>query len=318
MVLMYLGNMQQENRTDYNSTKSTRGLQREEFIGYTFPPKIRHLAVKKPPESFDARDHWPNCESLDMIVNQGSCASGWAQAAVSVLNDRLCIHTNGTRQFLHSAQDLMTCCDRCGFGCSGGYPGNAWNYWKRNGIASGGPYGSRLGCKPYSIEPCGYSAKSTLKPCPESGYTPMCEKTCQSEYDRPYNHDKQFGESVYGIDSHEEEIRYEIWKNGPVQASFIVYEDFLRYESGVYEHKAGDEVRMQSVKILGWGVEDGAPYWLCANSWGQDWGQNGYFRIRRGSNECRIEDYIIAGIPKITFMQKPQLLSKSRKNVKNL
>ena len=37
---------------------------------------------------------------------------------------------------------------------------------------------------------------------------------------------------------------------------------------------------------------EGAPpaeYWIAANSWGPDWGEAGFFRIRRGVNECGIE-----------------------------
>jgi len=33
---------------------------------------------------------------------------------------------------------------------------------------------------------------------------------------------------------------------------------------------------------MGWGVQDGTPYWLCANSWNSDWGDNGFFKILRG------------------------------------
>ncbi|XP_039276821.1 cathepsin B-like cysteine proteinase 3 [Nilaparvata lugens] len=54
-----------------------------------------------------------------------------------------------------------------------------------------------------------------------------------------------------------------------------------------------------AVKIIGWGSENGVPYWLIANSWNDDWGENGYFRMLRGSNECEIESGVMAGIPKV-------------------
>lgn len=50
--------------------------------------------------------------------------------------------------------------------------------------------------------------------------------------------------------------------------------------------------------MLGWGVEDDTPYWLCANSWNTDWGDNGFFKILRGSDHCGIESEITAGLAK--------------------
>ena len=44
---------------------------------------------------------------------------------------------------------------------------------------------------------------------------------------------------------------------------------------GVYKHVSGSPLGGHAIKILGWGVEDGIPYWLCANSWNTDWGDNG-------------------------------------------
>lgn len=44
---------------------------------------------------------------------------------------------------------------------------------------------------------------------------------------------------------------------------------------GVYQHVTGSAVGGHAIKVLGWGEENGTPYWLCANSWNTDWGDNG-------------------------------------------
>lgn len=54
-----------------------------------------------------------------------------------------------------------------------------------------------------------------------------------------------------------------------------------------------------SIIILGWGEEDGVKYWICRNSYGPDWGENGHFRIRRGSNDYAIETEPSSYIPKL-------------------
>jgi cathepsin B len=68
---------------------------------------------------------------------------------------------------------------------------------------------------------------------------------------------------------------------------------------GVYQHVTGSELGGHAIRILGWGVENGTPYWLIANSWNSDWGDNGYFRILQGRNECGIEASITAGLPRV-------------------
>lgn len=49
--------------------------------------------------------------------------------------------------------------------------------------------------------------------------------------------------------------------------------------SGVYQHVAGDMMGGHAVRILGWGVENGTPYWLVGNSWNTDWGDNGEWQL---------------------------------------
>jgi len=77
-----------------------------------------------------------------------------------------------------------------------------------------------------------------------------------------------------------------------------VFADFPSYKSGVYQHVSGGFLGGHAVKMLGWGVENNTPYWLIANSWNPTWGDHGYFKIRRGNDECGIEDEIVGGIPK--------------------
>lgn len=74
---------------------------------------------------------------------------------------------------------------------------------------------------------------------------------------------------------------------GTIQAAFTVYEDFYAYSSGVYKYTNGTAFGGHAVKIIGYGVDTltAVPFWLASNSWGVRFGENGFFRIRRGFNE---------------------------------
>ena len=88
-----------------------------------------------------------------------------------------------------------------------------------------------------------------------------------------------------------------IFENGSVEGAFTVYEDFADYESGIYQHVTGSMLGGHAIKIIGWGVENNVKYWLIANSWGDSWGEKGYFRMLKGENECGIEDEADTGMP---------------------
>ena len=87
--------------------------------------------------------------------------------------------------------------------------------------------------------------------------------------------------------------------NGPIEVAFTVYEDFLSYKSGVYKHTSGRALGGHAVKMVGWGVDNGQKYWRIANSWNEGWGNNGFFNIARGHNECGIEGQGVAGLPQL-------------------
>lgn len=251
------------------------------------------------PDNFDARERWGDkCPSVKEVRDQGSCGSCWAFGAAEAMSDRICIHSNGARQAHISAEDLATCCESCGFGCNGGYPGAAWEYYVNTGIVTGGPYHSNQGCQPYLIPSCDHHVPHSKNPCKGDLPTPECKKSCREGFNNTYINDKYYGDKSYSIRSDEGEIMQEIYDNGPVEGAFTVYADFPNYKSGVYQHVSGGELGGHAIRVLGWGVEDGTPYWLVANSWNPHWGDGGYFKILRGSNECGIESGIVAGIPK--------------------
>jgi cathepsin B len=247
------------------------------------------------PTNYDAREAYPNCETLTEIRDQSTCGACWAFASAEVMSDRLCIHSGGEIQTRVSAAHLTTCCTSCGSGCFGGYPSSCFTYWKNTGIPSGGLYGDTTTCVPYFFPPC----DDHMNKCSDYKSTPSCQKSCQEGYPKTLAEDKTYGQSSYTVRG-ESNIMKEIYENGPVVGTFSVYEDFANYKSGVYQHVTGSYLGGHAIKIIGWGVtNDGVKYWLIANSWNETWGEKGYFRILRGANECGIDSSAVAGMPKL-------------------
>ncbi|XP_072042247.1 cathepsin B-like [Amphiura filiformis] len=261
------------------------------------PLKI-HKIKEALPDAFDARTKWSNCTSIQEVRDQGSCGSCWAFGAVEAMSDRHCIHSKGAQKPHISAEDLLSCCWTCGMGCNGGFPSMAWSFWERDGLVTGGQYNTGAGCRPYTIKACDHHVEGKLAPCGAIESTPKCKESCLDGYKSKYTADKHYGSSSYSVRDDVEQIQQEISTNGPVEGAFTVYSDFVTYKSGVYQHTSGSELGGHAIRILGWGTEEGVPYWLVANSWNQDWGDKGFFKILRGKNECGIEGGIVAGLPK--------------------
>lgn len=267
-------------------------------------PPHKRLPVKKVeplafdlPTDFDARTQWPNCPSIKEVRDQSDCGSCWAFGAVEAGTDRICIETGNNVHL--SANDLLDCCDSCGSGCAGGYPEAAWSWFTTTGVVTGGNYNDFSWCSSYPLPICDHHVNGTYGPCPAGEVpTPQCNAACdqQTTYATNYTSDKHMFATSYSISSDPTAIMTEIYTNGPVEGSFTVYADFVTYKSGVYQHVTGDELGGHAIKILGWGAENGVNYWLVANSWNEGWGNKGFFKIARGTDECGIEDGIVAGV----------------------
>ncbi|XP_025407532.1 cathepsin B-like cysteine proteinase 4 [Sipha flava] len=249
------------------------------------------------PSEFDARRNWQQCDTIGKVRDQGNCGSCWALGPSAAFADRLCIATDGNFNELLSLEEITFCCHDCGLGCKGGAPIKAWEYFIKYGLVTGGDYQSGEGCQPYGVAPC---------PIDEYGNNvfnsqPMernhnCTKTCYGNQNLNFQEDHKFIRDAYYLTYGA--IQKDVFAYGPIEASFEVYDDFLSYKTGVYiKSEFASYLGGHSVKLIGWGEEDGVPYWLLINSWGIAWGDNGLFKIRRGTNECKIEDSTTGGVP---------------------
>lgn len=251
------------------------------------------------PESYDVTKTWSECKSVVSIKDQSNCGSCWALSTVSAFSDRLCITSNMSVNKVLSGEYINSCCNgKSSDGCNGGHPEDAWRRIKKKGVCTGGDYNSSEGCQPYSIRPCSKNVNSCLK---KNEDTPPCykDRCTNSNYEILLPSDLYYATKVYSVKPKPEIIMSDIYKNGPVVAAMKVYEDFVCYKGGIYQYTTGKLKGDHAVKIMGWGQDDGIDYWLCANTWGYSWGMGGMFKIRRGTNECGIENRITGGLPKV-------------------
>ncbi|XP_050531266.1 cathepsin B-like [Daktulosphaira vitifoliae] len=251
------------------------------------------------PKEFDARKKWKQCKSIGTIRDQGNCVSGWALSTTSAFSDRLCIATNYEFNEMLSAEELIYCCKDCGFTCFIGRPIKAWEHFKWHGIVTGGAYNSSEGCQPYQIAPCLHDKPPEIegscmsKPIEDDH---ICRRECFGDTKIDYKEDHRYTRDYYYLEP--ETIQKDILTYGPIEASFHVYDDFLSYKTGVYiKSENATFIDGHAAKLIGWGVENDVPYWLLLNSWNTNWGDNGSFKIRRGTNECGIDNSTTAGVP---------------------
>jgi cathepsin B len=276
-----------------------------QFLEHKAPEKFVDL-----PADFDWRtdDRAAKCPSVKEIRDQSDCGSCWAFGSVEAMTDRRCIATKGQDQTHLSAQDV-TSCDHLGdMGCNGGIPSTVYTYYRASGIVDGGNYGDKSGCYSYQMAPCAHHTNSTkYQPCPSTPKSaPKCASKCVDD-GAAWGKSKHHGQAGYSVCPQNatngncvDLMMQDIYQNGPITGMFFVHQSFESYKSGVY--KAGNPITDpmlggHAIKIMGWGVENGADYWLVANSWNEDWGDHGFFKIDKGHNQCQIENAAINGGP---------------------
>jgi cathepsin B len=231
------------------------------------PKKVSYAGLREyadVPTDFDMRTKWPNCKLP--VRDQGQCGSCWAFGATEAFEDRLCIATQGKTTLLLAPQELVNC-DTQDQGCDGGWPVNAWQYIEDSGLPT-------EDCVPYEAQ------------------DDQCTDTCQDGSAKVLYTAKDV-RTYNSLD----DVKTDLMTNGPVETWFAVYEDFFSYTDGIYSPQSSELAGYHAVEVLGWGVQDGTNYWIAANSWGADWGMQGYFNIEAGTCQFDEVDHFVAGDP---------------------
>jgi len=211
---------------------------------------------------------------LTPVVTQGDCGSCYTISTVHMLTARHRIKTSDTSKPPFSVSFPLYCSEY-NQGCDGGY-GFLQTKWSED-----------VGLVPESCT--GFS---------QGGGACRALKGCDLGSTRFRAHNHHYVGGYYGA-SEEKVIRKELVANGPVVMSFEPKEDFMYYKSGIYKsgpnkiHQEWEQVD-HAVLLIGYGKEESQKYWTMQNSWGTDWGEAGYFRMARGSDESGCESIVVA------------------------
>ena len=283
-----------------------------------------NLPYKNIPETFDGRSAW---ETYIQFPSDQQCSDSWAIVATDILADRYTIATVGQINLFLSSSEVVSCIgipphekidgidSAIGLdykdACQGYSIYDAWEYMYESGVSETNCFSDKKLAKldfplPYNIS---YPEKIKV-------YGNNCSNVegnqlfCLTTKDnKPIARRTFFANSIFNVTGKTLKetiinIKYELLRFGPVAGGFIIYENFIDEYDGktVYEKVKGKPLGGHYVSIIGWDKDN----WICRNSWGTQWGKLGFFYMKMGIVECKLEENISGVSPFYHYLRGEQ------------
>ena len=288
---------------------------------------VKYKAVRNIPETFDGREVWKYI--LSPVSNQGVCGNCYAYATSHMLADRFALMSLGQIKFIPSPSEIAICGGNYtdinsqwnntselqkidndfhkNSGCNGATLFEAVDILYTKGVCDTECFPSK-----FSNNDINYNVPSTE----DSTKFPYCYKLQTMDFDTCVTNvamRKYRAKTCYSVNKDENSIMYELCVNGPLSTGFMVYDDFMNNYDGktIYTHpnRKTQSIGGHAVLICGYGQEyddtqkRNIKYWIIKNSWGSDWGLNGFFKMERYLPGIEIEDNCVAVLPDFPGMK---------------
>nr|QBH22549.1 cathepsin 31 [Philasterides dicentrarchi] len=266
------------------------------------------LSKEELPETWE----WSNINGTNFLTlgrNQHIpeyCGSCWAFSATSAVSDRIKIMRNAQWPDISISPQVLLSCSNKDDGCHGGEMMTAYEYMYRYNITD-------ETCSSYQALgrdnglPC--SKQVICKNCSGLGASTKCWE--QETY-------RSYTVTEFAEISGELAMMNEIKARGPITCAIAVPKSLFEYKDGVYVDKTGAKTQTHGISVVGWGVENGTPYWLVRNSWGESWGIHGFFKVIRGVDNIGIEEQCSYAVPKDTWTEADKQQEEKSKNKNKL
>ncbi|KAK7094097.1 cathepsin L-like [Littorina saxatilis] len=271
------------------------------------PHKYMKVSVTDPlPESFDWTEQ--STQVVTSVKDQGSAGTCWAFSTIANIEGQWAMQGKTLTDL--SVEQVVDCDgskdekdQKADCGVFGGWPFLAYQYIQKAGgleLWTDYSYCSGIG-----------GGKGSCFPCPAPGYNktlcgPPAEYCLKNESCAAKVDPSKFVPDLKvadwkAISQNETEIAAAMMTTGPLSVALDA--TMLQfYRRGVFAPFVGCSKTAldHAVLLVGWGIEtvflEKKPYWKVKNSWGERWGQKGYFNIKRGNGECGINTQVTSAV----------------------